>query len=227
MPSTMPKVKDNTARSLGRVAYDRLLEAIETGLLKPGDRISVNGLADTLKISRTPVREAISWLETDGLIVHEPYLGRVVGHLDLQMVNELYAIRQVLEVAAAGMAARSASDAEISVLKEMLEYERSVLDKPVERERHNRRFHKAIYRSAYNRYLLSTLSALQTPMLLLGPATASDPRRLYAAYEEHIELVETIAQHDVEGAKASIARHLAAGLRAHTSFILRNQRDSR
>jgi len=216
----------NKPQSLGRVAYERLHEAIETGLLKSGDRISVNALAETLKISRTPVREAISWLETDGLIVHEPHLGRVVGSLDIQMVNELYAIRQLLEVAAAGMAARNASDAEISVLQEMLEFESSVFDKPMERERHNRGFHKAIYRSAHNRYLLSTLSALQTPMVLLGPATAVDPSRLHTAYEEHIELVDCITRHDVEGAKASMARHLTAGQRARISYLLHHRRDA-
>lgn len=211
-------------QSLGLVAYERLQEAIEAGRLKPGDRISVNALADILKISRTPVREAVSWLETDGLIVHEPYLGRVVARLDLQMINELYAIRQVLEVAAAGMAARNASEAEIAVLQEMLEYERTKLGDPLERERHNRDFHKAIYRSAHNRYLMKTLSSLQSPMLLLGPATAIDPDRLESAYAEHVELVDCIARRDVEGAKASIAKHLDAGQRARTRQLLR--RDS-
>lgn len=74
-----------------------------------------------MKISRTPVREAISWLETDGLIVHEPYVGRVVDRLDLQMVNELYTIRQLLEMSAAGMAVQNASEAEVSVLQEMVD----------------------------------------------------------------------------------------------------------
>ncbi len=213
--------------SLGRVAYDQLHEAIETGLLKPGDRISVNALAETLKISRTPVREAISWLETDGLIVHEAYHGRVVGSLNIQMVNELYAIRKVLEVAAAGMAAQNASDAEIMVLREMLDFEKSIFQNPVERERHNRRFHKAIYRSANNRYLISTLSALQTPMILLGPATAADPKRLQSAYEEHVELVDAIGRHDVAAAQDSMARHLASGHRVHLSYLLHHAPDAR
>jgi len=223
----MPDQHANKPHSLGQVAYERLHEAIETGVLKPGDRISVNGLAEALEISRTPVREAISWLETDGLIVHQPYVGRVVAHMDIQMINELYAMRQLLEVAAAGMAAQNASEAEISVLREMVEVEASLLDQPVERERHNRAFHKAIYRSAHNRYLLSTLSALQTPMVLLGPATAVDPDRLGTTYGEHVELVDCIARHDVEGAKDCMSRHLAAGQRARVSYLLRRKQDAR
>lgn len=217
----------NKQQSLGQVAYDLLYQAIETGQLKSGDRISVNGLAETLKISRTPVREAISWLETDGLIVHEPYLGRVVARLDVQMVNELYAMRQLLEVSAAGMAAQNATEAEISVLRDMVEFEATILDQPVERERHNLAFHRAIYRSAHNRYLLSTLSALQTPMVLLGPATAVDPGQLESACEQHRKLVDSIARRDADEAKSLMSEHLSAGQRARINYLMRAHVESR
>ena len=131
----MSEIRNASNKSLGQVAYDQLHEFIETGVLRPGDRISVNGLAERLQLSRTPVREAIAWLETDGLIVHEPYLGRVVASLDRQMVTELYDIRLVLETTAAGMAAQHASEAEVEVLKEVLEREKSALDDPIRRDR--------------------------------------------------------------------------------------------
>jgi DNA-binding GntR family transcriptional regulator len=217
----MPATPTNKNKSMGQAAYEQLHEAIETGALKPGDRISVNGLADSMNISRTPVREAIAWLETDGLIVHEPYLGRVVAQLDHQMVTELYAIRLVLETAAAGLAARNASDAEIKVLQDMVAFEASVLHQPIERERHNRRFHEVIYRSAHNRYLLSTLSALQTPMILLGPATASHPERVDEAYAEHRELVKAIAARDAEASQHVMRQHLEAGQRVRIATMMR------
>ncbi len=204
---------------MGQAAYERLHEAIEVGTLKPGDRISVNGLAETLQISRTPVREAISWLETDGLIVHEAYRGRVVAELDRQMVTELYAIRLVLETTAASLAAQNASESEIEVLKEMLALEKSLLDDPLKRERQNRRFHEAIYRSAHNRYVLTTLKALQSPMILLGPATASDPTRVQSAYAEHVLLVDSIARHDAEGASQAMRQHLAGGQRTRINYM--------
>jgi DNA-binding FadR family transcriptional regulator len=112
-------------------------------------------------------------------------------------------------------------------MKEMVEYERTMLDNPHERERHNRSFHQVIYRSAHNRYLLSSLKALQTPMVLLGPATASDPARLKTASEEHAQLVDCIARHDIAGAQAVITQHLAGGQKAHISSMLRNQNISR
>lgn len=207
-------------RSLGQRAYQDLREAIEVGRLKPGDRVSVNALAENMKLSRTPVREAISWLETDGLITHEPALGRVVARMDHQMVNELTTIRIVLEATGVGMAARNASVAEIEVLRDMLAIEKAILHEPVKRERHNLRFHDAVHRCAHNRYLISTLQSLQTPMLLLGPATASDPTRLEDAYAEHVELVDAIARHDVEAAREAITRHLIGGQRARISHLL-------
>lgn len=217
MPSPLT---ETASRSMGQTAYERLHEAIETGSLKPGDRISVNALAELLQMSRTPVREAIAWLETDGLIVHEPYHGRVVASLDRQMVTELFAIRLVLETTAAGLAAQNASEAEIEVLQDMLELEKSVLGDPIRRERHNRRFHEAIYRSAHNRYLLTTLKALQTPMILLGPATASDPARLESAYTEHVQLVESIARHDADAAREAIRTHLTGGQKARIRHMM-------
>jgi DNA-binding GntR family transcriptional regulator len=205
---------------MGQAAYEKLHEAIETGVLRPGDRISVNGLADKLEISRTPVREAISWLETDGLIVHEPYLGRVVARLDQQMVIELYAMRLVLETTAAALAAQNASVAEVDVLRDMLAAEKDLLQDAIRRERLNRRLHEAIYRSAHNRYLLTTLRSLQSPMILLGPATASDPKRAASAHAEHVRLVNAIAQRDVEGAREAMRSHLAGGQRTRLKALL-------
>ncbi|WP_179106965.1 GntR family transcriptional regulator [Variovorax sp. KK3] len=205
---------------MGQAAYEKLHEAIETGVLRPGDRISVNGLADKLEISRTPVREAISWLETDGLIVHEPYLGRVVARLDQQMVIELYAMRLVLETTAAALAAQNATEAEVDVLRDMLAAEKELLQDPIRRERLNRRLHEAIYRSAHNRYLLTTLRSLQSPMILLGPATASDPKRAASAHAEHVRLVNAIAQRDIEGARETMRLHLAGGQRTRLKALL-------
>lgn len=218
--SQVNTVDDSGTMALGRVAYETLRDAIENGSLRPGDRVSVNALADMMNLSRTPVKEAITWLESDGLIAHEPSRGRVIAELDHQMINELSAIRLVLETTGVGLAARNASEAEIDVLRDMLVIEKSLLDDPLKRERHNRRFHEAIHRCAHNRYLISSLKALQTPMLLLGPATSSDPARLKDAYAEHIELVEAIAQHDSTKAQEIITRHLNSGQRARIKHIL-------
>ena len=90
--------------SRGVQAYELLRAAIATGKLKPGDRVLESELAVLLKMSRTPVREAIALLETDGLISLDNALGKVVTKLDYQSVMELYAVREVLEVPREGRA---------------------------------------------------------------------------------------------------------------------------
>src|SRR3546814_4510444 len=98
--------------SRGEIAYVRLKESIQTGELKPGQRIREIEMADRLRMSRTPVREALRRLEADGLLTFAPYRGMVIAELDHQAVMELYQMREVLEGTAAGLAARHASEAE-------------------------------------------------------------------------------------------------------------------
>ncbi|HEX5464332.1 MAG TPA: GntR family transcriptional regulator [Burkholderiales bacterium] len=207
--------------SLGRRAYEQLREAIETGKLKPGSPVRETDLATQLDMSRTPIQRAITWLEGDGLIAHEPYRGRVIARLDYQMVIELYVIRLVLEPAGAALAARNASEVEISALRDMLELERELLGDSLRRERHNRLFHEAIYRGAHNRYLLNALNALYSPMLLLGHATEMDPSRLQTAYGEHREMVAAIERRDAEAAEAVMREHLKRGQKVRVEAMLK------
>jgi DNA-binding GntR family transcriptional regulator len=180
----------------------------------------VNALAETLGISRTPTREAVSWLERDGLVVQEGTSGRVIARLDHNTVNELYAIRAVLEVRGAALAAQNASEAEVDVLREMLAIEKDLLQDPIRRARHNRRFHDAIYLCAHNRFLISSLNALQTPMLLLGGEAVREASHLKKAHQEHIDLVRAIAERDAQRAATIVTEHLASGQRAHIRALL-------
>ena len=98
-------------RSNGASAYERLLKAIEDGDLQPGSRLREAELADRFAISRTPIREALSRLESRGLVTHEPHRGATVTRLGYAQVTELYDLREVLEGMAARLAAVNATDA--------------------------------------------------------------------------------------------------------------------
>jgi DNA-binding GntR family transcriptional regulator len=111
-------------------AYELLRQAIATGQRKQGERVLESELAGGLKMSGTPVREAIAPLEADGLATMNGPQGRVVTKLDYQSVLELYAVREALESMAAGLAARNASAMEIAALRETLEREGQILDDP-------------------------------------------------------------------------------------------------
>ena len=87
-------------------AYSLILDAIEAGQFKPGDRLVESELADRFGVSRTPVREALQRLETQSMLTRD---GRslIVASLDHNQLSELYAVRGELEGLAARLAAQS------------------------------------------------------------------------------------------------------------------------
>jgi DNA-binding GntR family transcriptional regulator len=218
-PDMSSRAEKIPRESLGNLAYDKLREAIQSGLYKPGKRIREGDVADWLNMSRTPVREALRRLETEGLLVHEPHRGVVIAHLDHQMVMELYSMRDVLEGTAARLAAQHASAVEISALTDMVEAELRMLNDPDRLADHNRRFHSAIYHSAHNRYLLKTLSALGDSLGLLGRTTYAVPGRPASAHDEHKALVEAIADRDPARAEAVARGHIQASQRARLRLL--------
>src|SRR5262245_10109218 len=134
-------------------AYQRLIGEIRAGLLKPGDRLLETELADRLGTSRTPVREAIRQLESDGLVVHVPRSRAAIRSLDYSEITELYEMRTVLECTAARLAARAASDVEL-IEMEALNAEMIQAGSDIRRLYDlNREFHQVILNAARNRYL--------------------------------------------------------------------------
>src|SRR5699024_6185320 len=144
----------------------------------PGDRLREADLATAIQLSRTPIREALARLESNGLIVNDAIRGLVVRELDLSAVNELYFMRETLEGTAAYLAAQHASDVELSILQELCEqYRDAVHDDAADGVTINlkkRQFHGMLCQCAHNRYLLDTVNGLHDFLSLLGPTVLSD-----------------------------------------------------
>lgn len=208
--------------SRGAQAYRVLRKAIATGKLKPGARVLESELAARLKMSRTPIREAIAALEADGLVSTDSALGRVVTKLDYQSVMELYAVREVLESTAAALAARNASDMEILALRDMLELEERMVEDPGKLADHNRRFHEAIYYCSHNRYIMKMLESIQTAMLLLQPAGRTGGERRETALLEHRAIVDAIEARDPVASETAIRTHVRRAQQARIKLLLEN-----
>jgi len=191
-----------------QLAYERLVEAIQAGQLTAGSRVREADVAEWLQISRTPVREAMRKLEAEGILSHMPHVGVVVTEIDSEMVTELYAMREVLEGSAAGLAARHASDAEIHMLQQIVKGEKALLNDPDSLMRHNREFHDIIYRSAHNRYLLKSLNALHDALVLLGKTTLSSRPRAETSHAEHQAIVKAIIARDQPLAEKLMRTHI-------------------
>ena len=212
--------------SLGASAYRRLQAAIREGELAPGTRMREEDLAATLRMSRTPVREALRRLQAEGLLEQDAQRGMSVARLDHQGMTELYLMRDVLEGTAARLAARHASEAEVAVLRDLVEVEgKHARDPKAPREharvlaRHNQRFHEALYLAAHNRYLLKTLNALRDAMALLGETTYAAAGRPKSALAEHRAIVEAIAAGDAPAAEAAARAHIQAAQRTRIRML--------
>jgi len=187
--------------------YRRLRDAIQRGEFKAGRRVMEIEVAEWLKVSRTPVRDAIRRLEGEGMLEHEPRNGLVVARLDRQAVMELYVMRETLEGTSARLCARHASDMEVQDLVDLVERERQIQGDFDALPPHNRRFHEAIHRGAHNRYLEKSLVAIND-LGLLGSPLMSLPHRAQAALTEHAELVAAIQRRDPDAAEAAARKHV-------------------
>ncbi len=189
-------------------AYAYVINALTEGTMQPGTRVREAELASAIGISRTPIREALNRLINEGLVSNDPRRGLIITELDQTMVGELYEMRRVLESTAAGLAARHATDVEISVLRTLMENDAKATTAQ-EISKNNKMFHQVLYKCGHNRYLLKTLQALQNSMLLLGSSTLENKTRSDHAHKEHQQIVEALEARDPERAAKVASDHIS------------------
>ena len=205
-------------RSEPRDAYDLILNAIDLGDYKPGDRLVESDLAERFGVSRTPVREALQRLETQSMLTRD---GRslIVASLNHNQMAELYEVRAELEGLAAALAAKHASDEEIRVLFAMIEADRRVVDDPKALARANRRFHNQIHLASRNRYLVSQLEMVHRSMALLTVTSLAAEGRCAEALDEHLAIVQAIANRDSDAADAALKQHLSQAFETRLKIV--------
>lgn len=203
---------DLEALPRGEHAYRRIREAIQAGELKPGERLREMELAESIGLSRTPVREALARLESEGLVTHDATRGIMVAELDYSMVTELYFMREVLEGTAARLTARHASEVEISILEDLCrQYEAaSQSGDDVALAASNRRFHDTLYRCSHNRYLVNMLTVLHDALSLLGSTTLRSKERAAETLKEHAAVVAAVKSRDPDAAENALRAHIRA-----------------
>lgn len=189
-------------------AYLLILEAIDAGVYRPGDRLVESELAERFGVSRTPIREALQRLETQSMLSRD---GRslVVAALDHNQLAELYAVRAELEGLAARLAAKHATQEEVHVLRDMVEADMRLMNDPEALARANRRFHKQIHLASHNRYLVQQLDLVHRSMALLASTSLSAEGRGPATLAEHTAIVDAIAAGDGEAAGQALKTHIS------------------
>jgi DNA-binding GntR family transcriptional regulator len=195
-------------KSQQKDAYALILEAIDSHIYKPSDRLVESELAERFGVSRTPIREALQRLETQSLLTRD---GRslIVASLDHTQVSELYVVRGELEGLAAKLAASHSTPEEVRVLRDMLDADQALVGDPDALSRANRRFHKQIHLASHNRFLVQQLDLVHRSMALLATTSLAVEGRSVDTLAEHEFIVSAIEKGDGEAADLALRDHIS------------------
>ncbi|WP_210495867.1 GntR family transcriptional regulator [Patulibacter sp. SYSU D01012] len=194
-----------------RVA-EQVRDAIADGRLQPGMRLSVPQLAEQLGASRTPVREALLLLESQGLVRFERNRGVRILETPLHDLEEIFTLRLLLEVPATRRATTLVGADELAALREHLATMRAHAGEDDETAfmAADRRFHDVLLRAAGNRRLADQVVNLRDLVRFLGASTAGRSRTLTTILGEHEAILAAVEARDADAAAAAMRAHLLA-----------------
>jgi DNA-binding GntR family transcriptional regulator len=196
-----------SAPSRSSVAYEQILDALVAGKLPGGTIIQERLLARLMNLSRTPVREAISRLEGEGLIKRVSPRVMIVNRVTVSEVLEILAVRQLLEVEAVGLATGHMTKEETAGLIERVEA--LLAAENVTAEAYHlldNDIHEGIARSSGNQTLRAIVVDLRRKTAMFNLRRV--PERFRPSCEEHLAILRAISGGDSAAARTETARHI-------------------
>ena len=196
--------------SLSIRVYDHVKRRIVANELPFGSKLTEDGLAKELGISRTPIREALNRLAQDRLVTVSPGRGAFVATFSFDDMVQLLEIRETLE----GMAARLASK---RITKETLEKLRQRLKAAAQKQEHNgykgyldadRDFHECVISACGNHQLSQLMKSLQDRIQMLRSRSVMLPGRARKSFQEHMEIIDALSARDPDLAEEKIRTHI-------------------
>jgi DNA-binding GntR family transcriptional regulator len=217
-----------TSTTTADAVYGALRHGILHGDLEPGERLRSDALATELRVSRTPVREALRKLEAEGLVAHSGSR-LVVRALSEQDLTELFYVREALEGMAARLAAENATPSELAAIGELLEDMETVRKRGDvgALRRLTGEFHQLVCRAAHNNRLLQSLQALLDHVRQMQTSTLYGEGRPAEALDEHRALLAAIAGRDGDSAERLARAHRRRTLELRKNMLREQLRKSR
>lgn len=205
-----------TPRSMAEQVYDLLRTRILDHDLMPGERLLEVAVSESLKVSRTPVREAFRLLQQDDLVERIPQGGVRVTDLPVDELREILVIRKILEVHAVELASERITQKEIDKLEaivaaaeEMVVAESNGEKIDFARLSHlNTTFHDLICSCARSSYLNKTLEIVRLPILRFRPFSLEDKKHRWRGVTEHKQMIEMLKSGEVDRLKDLTAKHV-------------------
>lgn len=199
-------------RSVVDQVHEELLQRIVAGELPPGCRLRQEALAEELGVSRTPLREALARLVSEGLVDFAPNRGATVARRDFGDMEQAWRARLVLEPGAARLAAGRRDPTDIARMYEIVRRQRDVADDVTASFALNREFHLVLVAAGGNPHLsqfaeLLWLSRIGVPIFA---RQARDRAQVLAWAEEHEAIVEAVTAGSAGRAERLTREHIAA-----------------
>lgn len=201
---------------LAKLAYERLRESILSGQMKPGEIYNEMALASEMGVSRTPVREALLELASQGFVTFLPRKGVMINYFTYQDALEFFEFRQVVEMAVVQKVTANAQTLDFRLAESEMKATRKAA---VKNDRENflkadRAFHIELARLAGNRRMTAVLNNLRDLISLLGLEALSKPERMQEVLEEHEAIFKAAKTGALEEARRAMEIHLDATQKA-------------
>jgi DNA-binding GntR family transcriptional regulator len=195
-------------RTAHQSVRESLRRAILSGALPAGTRLVQSDLSARLRVSTTPVREALRDLTAEGLIVFDPHIGAVVRKLDFAEVEEIYEIRKLLEPLAIAKAIKHITAAELADAERLM----AAMDdesNAADWTDLNREFHELMSKAARSPILEGMISNVSDrAAIYVAHSARNSPERFRQGNREHRDLLDAIESRNVARAQAILVDHL-------------------
>jgi DNA-binding GntR family transcriptional regulator len=197
-------------RSLHDEVVTRIRDMIIEGVLAPGTRVNETHLGQTLGVSRTPLREALKFLASEGLIELVAARGAVVKKFSAKDVRDMLDVLAVLEAFAARLACRDATDAAIVDVRRIHDRMagRFAIRDRLEYFKLNQQIHSAFLRLSGNAALEASHASIQSRLKRIRYIGNREPQKWADAMAEHEAMIRFLEARDGEGLARVVTQHM-------------------
>ena len=215
----------NEKQSLTAKVYNHIRDGILDGTYPIGGYLVETRLAEELAVSRTPVREALKQLESEGLVRHFPSRGTFVTNLTVQDVDEIFQLRELFEITSLKNAVHEITEAELDYIEERLRYldDKRSEEPPTKETFYNsdRELHALIMKYSGNSRMIKFHKTLEVQLEQLRRISAMTPMRLVKSRQEHLDIIYALRSRDLANATRALLLHLQ-NIKASTLNVCRN-----
>jgi DNA-binding GntR family transcriptional regulator len=211
-------------KPLRETVYRDLKRQILSGSILPGSRLVESNLAEKMSASRTVIREVIQQLELENFVRVIPYKGTEVARLSLQDVEEIYAIQAALEGMAAGLAAKTMTEADIKELRRIQEQLRNAIRKdPMDWQKMNVHFHQFFIDRCGNSRLQNLIKNHRGQFARYWRIILSIPGQREANTADHDRILKALEKGDTRKVRMAMEGHIQRAASKLTQFLAKNE----